>query len=133
MLQNIIKYQSFENTQGNFYGEVYSSKVPQRRDCNFAISRLHPGFFSEYVPKVASKSSCLEKNIIEKRLSRTSVLIKLCKLDLTKEALKMPMYLQKNLPPRSFLSVLLLLLSLFLQFSLKQTSLQRFSRIGFAQ
>ena len=63
MLQNIINYQSFENTQENVHGEVYSSKVAQQTDCNFAIRKLYRGFFVEYDPKVALLKRILWKNV----------------------------------------------------------------------
>ena len=70
-------------------------------DCNATISRLYNRFFSEY----DLKTSYIQNNVLEKCLWCTSVLIKLCKLlDLSKEVLKIPMYLPKSILGGSFFS-----------------------------
>ena len=70
-------------------------------DCNATISRLYNRFFSEY----DLKTSYVKNNVLEKCLWCTSILIKLCKsLDLSKEVLKIPMYLPKSVLDGSFFS-----------------------------
>ena len=69
-------------------------------DCNASISRLYNRLFSEYDPK----TSYVQNNVLEKCLWCTSVLIKLCKLDLFEEVQKIPMYLPKNIIGGSFFS-----------------------------
>ena len=66
--------------------------MPECTDCNATISRLYNRLFSEYDPK----TSYVQNNILEKCLCCTSVLIKLCKLDVSEQVLKIPMYLPKT-------------------------------------
>ena len=55
ILRKIIDCKSLENSQGNFYGGVFSL---QFSDCNFfTIKNIHHRFFSGNVPK----TSCLKK------------------------------------------------------------------------
>ena len=84
-------------------------------DCNATISRLYNRLFSEYDPK----TSYVQNNILEKCLWCTSVLIKLCKLDVSEQVLKIPMYLPKNILGGSFFSGKLQVQSLRLQICLK--------------
>ena len=53
-----------------FFSKVVCLQCP---DCNSSIKRLHHRFFLHYV----SKSSCLKKNILRKKLMMENVLIKL--------------------------------------------------------
>ena len=59
ILSKIIDCKSLGNSQGNFYGGVFFSKVInlQFLDCNFAVKNIHHRFFSGNVPK----TSCLKK------------------------------------------------------------------------
>ena len=65
-------------------------------DCNASISRLYNRLFSEYDPK----TSYVQNNVLEKRLWCTSVLIKLCKLDVSTQVLKI--YQKTSLVVASF-------------------------------
>ena len=53
-----------------FFCKVVCLQCP---DCNSSIKRLHDRFFPQYV----SKSSCLKKNNLRKKLMMENVLIKL--------------------------------------------------------
>ena len=74
--------------------------MPECTDCNATISRPYNRLFSEYDPK----TSYVQNNILEKCLCCTSVLIKLCKVDVSEQVLKIPMYLPKNILGGSFFS-----------------------------
>ena len=68
MLRKIIDCESLGNSQENFYGGVYVSKIASLQCNNYKsiISRLHHRFFSEFVPKI----SCLrKKSMVYQRFS----------------------------------------------------------------